>query len=265
MKKSLLLVCLLAASLTASAQFVTSGVVVDAAGNPVSGARVEAKGTDAFVTTGIDGRFTLETNRMVEKVKVRSAGHLPKKQNVSANMTIALENDNWWSRPATRYQFFVSPQVTIPSLDGKDVPFGIMVGVVKNFGAYVRYVQSKMPSTSKEFKAQESYDRADYYYWTDKKTGYQAITGGAIIRLGCPLYATVGAGYVHRKVAMQHITGDWYELPEKVHNDFYSHSGICAEVGLMMKIGHIAINGGTVLWHPEAPFFGANFGVGYVF
>lgn len=175
----------MAASLTASAQYVTTGKVVDVAGNPVSGARVEAKGTKVFVTTGVDGRFTLETTKIVEKVKVRSAGHLPKKQEVSSNMTITLKNDNWWSRPATRYQFFISPQVTIPNFKGGDVPFGVMIGVVRNIGVYARYVQSKMPDTSMELdrnnaKTSEGYtvcriptlDRqrngiSSYYRWFD--------------------------------------------------------------------------------------------------
>lgn len=259
----------MAASLTASAQYVTTGKVVDVAGNPVSGARVEAKGTKVFVTTGVDGRFTLETTKIVEKVKVRSAGHLPKKQEVSSNMTITLKNDNWWSRPATRYQFFISPQVTIPNFKGGDVPFGVMIGVVRNIGVYARYVQSKMPDTSMELdrnnaKTSEGYTvYPESQLWTDKETGYQAITGGLIIRLGCPIYATIGAGYVHRKVAMPHDTGKWYEL--KNYNKMSSYSGVGVEAGLMMKIGHVMINGSGICWNMKDGLFGANLGIGYVF
>lgn len=264
MKKYVLTLCLMAVCMTAAAQYTTTGQVVDAAGNPISGAHVEAKGTDVFVTTGVDGRFTLETTKIVRKVKVRSAGHLPKKQEVSSNMTILLENDNWWSRPATRYQFFISPQVTIPNFKGGDVPFGVMIGVVRNIGIYARYVQSKMPDTSMEFVSDEYwYNSADYQYWTDKETGYQAITGGLIIRLGCPLYATIGAGYIHRKVAMQHITGKWYELKDYKRGS--SYKGLGVEAGLMMKLGHVMINGSGICWNLKDGLFGANFGIGYVF
>lgn len=261
MKKKLLTVCLMAVCLTVSAQYVTTGQVVDKAGNPISGARVEAKGSKVFSETGIDGRFKLETPKAVEKVKVSSVGRLTKTQEVSQNMSITLKNSTWWTRPASRYQFFVSPQVTVPSLDGKDIPFGLMVGVVKNIGVYARYVQSAMPSTSAEL-----YDSGVYnIYWTDKKTGYQAITGGLILRLGSPFYLTLGGGISNRKVAMLHQTGTWYDVKGYTgHKDLY-YKGVCAEVGLMMKIGHVVINGGSTMWNTKKPCFGANFGVGYMF
>lgn len=261
MKKKLLTACLMVVCLTASAQYVTTGQVVDKAGNPISGARVEAKGSKVSSTTGIDGRFKLETPKAVEKVKVSSAGRLTKTQEVSGNMSITLENSTWWTRPATRYQFFVSPQVTLPSTDGKDIPFGLMVGVVKNIGIYARYVQSAMPSTSAELDNNDVYDP----FWTDKKTGYQAITGGLILRLGSPLYLTVGGGISNRKVAMQHQTGTWYDVKGYHSYSDLSYKGACAEVGLMMKIGHVMINGGSTMWNTKKPYFGANFGVGYMF
>jgi hypothetical protein len=234
--------------------------VVDEAGNPISGARVEAKGSKVYTMTGIDGRFRIETPRSVGKVKVRSAGRVTRTQEVSNNMSVRLVPSTWWTRPATRYQLFVGPQVTIPSLEGKDVPFGLMVGVVKNIGIYGRYVQSGMPETSAEC------DNSAYnnVFWTDRKTGYRAITGGLILRLGSPLYLTAGAGLSRRKVAMQHITGKWYEV-KKYNRNTYSYEGFCAEVGMMMKIGHVMVNGGSTMWKMDGMAFGANFGVNYVF
>lgn len=237
------------------AQQVTTGQVTDQAGNPISGARVEARGSKFFTTTGIDGRFSLETPVKIDKVRVSAAGRVTRKVDVSPNMVVTMRNSTFWTQRPVRYQFFVSPQITIPGPETKDIPLGLMAGVVKDVGLYGRFVVSGMPSTVGAVMSENN------YFWDDMKTGYQAFTGGAIVRLAGPVYLTVGGGYAKRKVAMQHQTGAWYDI------DDYggSYSGLAVELGAMMRLGHFVVNGGSTMWNTSDGFFSANFGVGYMF
>ena len=216
-------------SLGDSAQQVTTGIVTDRAGNPISGARVEGKGTNSSTLTGVDGRFSLETNVPIQKVKVTSAGKTSKVQYVSANTVVQLSDLNWWNSKPTRYRWFVSPQITFLGSASKDTPFGLAAGVVKHVGVYAKFMYSGMPST----KYSETIDYGDeaaptiassysysnfYLYGSDYKTGFMSISGGAIVRLGPPVYLMLGLGYVKRKVALQHISGEYIDYTGKQKN-----------------------------------------------
>ncbi|MBO7130000.1 MAG: carboxypeptidase regulatory-like domain-containing protein [Prevotella sp.] len=268
MNRKLILMCLLVFCLCSYAQQVTKGQVTDKAGNPISGARVEVKGTSLYTTTGIDGRFTLETPMMIDKVRVSSAGKVTKNVDVTPNMVVVMKPTSFWSEKPSKYQFFVSPQVTIPNSKISDVPFGVMVGIVKNIGLYARFVTSGQPSTDFSLSQANNgmyYSPKSNLYWTERKTGYQALTGGLIIRLGSPIYFTLGAGSVKRKVALKHLgTGKWID-DDKDNRDSHSVSGLGVEAGVMVRFGHFVINGGSTLWNMSEGYFCTNLGVGYMF
>ncbi|MBO4800322.1 MAG: carboxypeptidase regulatory-like domain-containing protein [Bacteroidaceae bacterium] len=258
----------LLASVSLQAQQVTTGVVTDKAGNPISGARVEAKGTTYFTTTGIDGRFSLESPVPFQKVKVSSPGKNPKTQYVSANTVVQLSDPTWLNSQATSYRWFVSPQVTFLGPDAKDVPFGLMAGVVKHFGAYGKFMYSGMPSTI------ESADRHDlvwnrYNFIDDYKTGFMSVTGGPVVRLAAPAYLMLGAGYARRKVALALSNGSYLEATsvnnskdEEIKTSF---SGFAAEAMLMVEYKHFTINVGSTMWSTDNSYFSFNLGVGYMF
>lgn len=270
MNRKLLILMLLLLSLGASAQQVTTGIVTDKAGNPISGARVEVKGTSLFTTTGIDGRFSLETPMRISKVRISSAGMKSENVSVSNNMTVTLKKGTLWNEQAMSYRMFVSAQGTIVNSKVSDLPLGIMVGIVKNLGAYGRFQYSGCPSTigEQDFSNYSAMGKGTHYYynpnvdmykdWTEYKTGYLSITGGGIIRLGCPIHLYVGSGYVDRKVVMRRgDTGDYYKDTNT------SISGIAFEAGLLFRMNHFVINGGSSFIGKS--IFNAHVGIGYSF
>ena len=269
MKQKILVFALLLAGMGANAQQVTKGVVTDKAGNPISGARVEVKGTSFSTTTGIDGRFSLETPMMIDKVRVSSAGRVTRKVDVTPDMVVVMRPTSYWHNPPTRYQFFAGFQLSVPNFSRGDVPMGVMVGVVKKVGLYGRFVTCGQPSTTKsmpEGSGYSYYEKAPYYYyWAEEggKTGYTAITGGLVIRLGSPIYLTLGVGYAQRKLARLHSSGEWVEMHSNYEGG--SRKGLATEAGVMIKFGHFLINAGSTCWSLKDPCFGANFGLNYMF
>lgn len=267
MRKKFFVFALLLVGMGANAQQVTKGSVTDKAGNPISGARVEVKGTSYFATTGIDGRFSLETPMMIDKVRVSSAGRVTQKVDVTPDMVVVMRPTSYWHNPPTKYQFFAGFQLSVPNFGRKDVPMGVMVGVVKKVGLYGRFVTCGQPSTTLTLPDVNTYGYPSAYYWAENggKTGYTAITGGLIIRLGSPIYFTLGAGYVQRKVARLHSTGEWVEMPYDTFKGA-SRKGLAAEAGIMVKFGHFLINAGSTCWSLKDPIcFGANLGLNYMF
>ena len=270
MNKKLLTFVLSLMTLGASAQQVTSGIVTDKAGNPISGARVEAKGTKYYTMTGIDGRFSLETPTVVKKVNVSSVGcATQKKIEVTPNMSVVMLPENAWGRKPTKWKPLVTVQATIPGPHSKDVPLGAMVGIVKSVGFYGRAVFSSMPGSVGTI---ESVPESTYYFTNNNyllkstyKTGYQAFTGGFIFRLGAPVYLTLGGGCYKREVAVEHYNGGFL----KVGKD--SGKGAAAELGLMLKFGHVLVTGGATTWigqnenDSDHSCVAANFGIGYIF
>lgn len=269
MKKKILILALLLVNLGIKAQQLTKGVVTDKAGNPISGARVEVKGTSFSTTTGIDGRFSLETPMMIDKVRVSSAGRVTQKVDVTPNMVVVMRPTSYWHNPPTRYQFFVGVQASVPSFKRGEVAFGAMAGVVKKVGLYARFVTCGQPSTTMTMLDDSS---ASGYYWAEKgvKAGYTAVTGGLIVRLGSPIYFTLGAGYVQRKFARLHSSGEWVELNSRDYSGLQSYKGIASEAGVMVKFGHFLVNGGcTVSGFNRSGHYrfclATNFGLNYMF
>ena len=257
-------------SLGASAQQVTTGIVTDKAGNPISGARVEVKGTNFYTITSIDGRFSLETPVIINKVHISSAGMKSVDTNVRSNMTVVLKEATRWNEQATYYRFFVSAQGTVVSSKMSDFPIGVMVGMVKDFGVYGRFQYSSCPSNdgvmdftnhAVQGKAYHHYSSTYvnmYHDWTEYNTGYMSITGGVIFRLGSPLHLYVGTGYVDRKVVVK--DGDTGKIYKDTNT---SISGMPIEAGLMLRLGHVVVNGGSSLIGKGK--FNAHFGIGYSF
>lgn len=257
-------------SLGASAQQVTTGIVTDRAGNPISGARVEVSGTNFYTMTSIDGRFSLETPVIINKVHISSAGMKSVDMNVRSNMTVVLKEATRWNEQATYYHFFVSAQGTIVNSKMSDFPIGVMVGTVKDVGVYGRFQYSGCPSDDGEmdFTNYAYSGKGNHYFysnkvnmyhnWTEYNTGYVSITGGVIFRLGSPLHLYIGTGYVNRKVVVK--DGDTGMIYKDTNT---SISGTPLEAGLMFRMGHLMVNGGSSLIGKG--IFNAHFGIGYSF
>ena len=277
MKIKLLTFVLSLMAIGASAQQVTTGQVVDKAGNPISGARVEAKGkVKSYATTGIDGRFSLETPVPIKKVQVSSLKCQTQKVDITPNMTVIMSPETFWNRKPSKFSPFAMLQATVPGPDSKGIPFGVMGGMVKTVGFYGRIMLQSMPSTDDKVDMIKSVDHQTFVdkgnnillLGDDYKTGYQAFTAGMVLNLGGPMYFTLGAGVWKRKVAVEHVSGKYLEI------DNLTHTGPTVEAGLMVKFGsHVLINGGSSCLFgmktpdhgDDATCFTANFGIGYMF
>ncbi len=252
MKRQLFLISILFTFvLCVNAQYVTSGKVIDEKGDPVSGAKVRAIGSTRTTETGVDGSFTLETTIPIKRVEASSLGKTSATQMVDEKYTIiTLEKRNWWNTSQDRYQWFVCAEGAFLSTDSKDFPFGLMIGLVKQYGFYIRGMFSGLPSS------EAKWDGNSTFYSTGKlKTGYMSVTAGGMIRLGCPIYLYAGAGWQKRVVTVEHLSGKYYENEEK------TKSGIAIDAGAMLHVSSFIINVGTTLGCKAS----VHFGLGYKF
>lgn len=173
---------------------------------------------------------------------------------------------NWWNTPPEKWQFFAGADVAFPETGMKNLAYGINVGYVKNFGGYAHILFNGSPKVKdNKFGVTSTYDMADYYFMTNKYAHtYQAIMAGGMLRLWCPLYLHVGAGYVREQIAYQHMNGDWITIGEASERDYdgYDSDGIGIEAGLSLRINNILINSNVILAYGG---FVPSFGLSYCF
>lgn len=259
MKKLFLLTGLLMASLIASAQQVVSGTVTDKDGNPIPGAKVEIVGSTESCITELDGTYSIETTAPAKKVRVQYAGMQTAVKKIKPDMVVELSNTNWWNAKPDKYRWLLSVQGAFPEAGVSNPSLGLMVGRVKNIGWYVKGVYSPRESTE------------DTYYGSKWLTGKDdrslwAATGGVIARLGCPIHIYAGLGYADRQIAWETFGGEWYKVNGKeIDYDLYSYDGLAIEAGIMIKIGRITLNAGTLTTQNSEGNFVGNFGIGYCF
>ena len=98
MRKYLLLIILVLASFLGTAQTKISGVVADAAGDPIPFANVVFVGSTEGTITNENGRFYLESNDTYTLVRVSFVGYTAKditlSQRVNYDMQISLEEES---------------------------------------------------------------------------------------------------------------------------------------------------------------------------
>jgi len=270
-RKLILMSMLLSFVLCAQAQYVTSGRVLDQHGNPISGATVLGKGTSRSVTTGIDGSFSLESNIPVKRLEVSYMGKQSKSQSVSKRNAYTIvtlkERNEWWPVKPDGYHWFANLQVGLLSKHSKDVPIGVMGGMVKYIGFFAKVMYTGLPSTE---------TGAGAGYTGNYKTGYFSAVAGPVVRLFSPIHLYAGVGYVNRKIAYEASDNKYYKINYGTNYKFsntYSHymdgecsySGLQLEGGLLINIKHIVVNGGISFGGHELGDRSVHFGVGYMF
>lgn len=240
MRKLFLLIGLLMTSLIVSAQQTVSGTVIDNEGNPIPGAKVEIVGSTEMCITELDGTYRIETLVPAKKVKVQYAGMRTAVKKITPDMVVELSNTNWWNAKPDKYRWLLSLQGAFPEWGLFNPSLGLMVGRVKNIGWYVKGVYSPRKSTDGE--------SSGYYAWTtgDENRSFGAITGGVIVRLGCPIYFYGGMGYANRQIAWELVDGSWIEIDGE--RNFYSYERCAIEAGTMIELGiNLTINIGTMM------------------
>lgn len=124
----------------------------------------------------------------------------------------------------------------------EQMSYGLMVGIVKRTGGYVK-VKTDFGSVSSDFEKDGA--EANYWYTGSEKCSRFAITGGLLQRLGKMIYLYVGGGYGMRNYAKE-IAGEaegmekpWVKLTDK------SYKGFEAELGCIVRFGGVAVSAGV--------------------
>lgn len=270
--KHLLFLLVVLFTAQAEAQNVYNGKVRDKAGLPVSGATVRGKGLMNSTTTNMDGSFSLETTLPIKKIEASYPGKRITTASIRSKgevIDITLKNPSWFvSYKPNHYRLFVNAQMAMLETGHELGPsLGLMVGYVKNWGVYGRFTYGSTPSIVGEIPT--TYYNGNHYYNTkffntyssrysgslSRKDGYSCFAGGGMRRIVRTLHLYAGIAYQNYTAAYERYDGGWYKYLED------SFSGVAFDGGLMLHIGHVAINGGITYGEKGC----GHFGIGYAF
>lgn len=242
---------------TVSAQNVVTGKVTDKTGNPVAGAKVaNTQGTEQ-VTTGPDGKFTIESAQPISKLKFEYMGMKTTKQKAENGMNVMMSDAHSLSAAPDHYKWFGAVQMAFADTDPFKPSFGLMLGMVKEAGWYVKGVYRKQQSTDHEYYYDEYMSNSLYSTTGDKKPSYMSFTAGGVLRLLSPLHVYGGAGYYKHKVAEELTNGEYVEYKTD------SGDGVALDLGLFYDFKYFMINAGITVNVGNGT--AGNVGIGYVF
>lgn len=124
---------------------------------------------------------------------------------------------------------------------GTTTSYGIMVGIVKKVGGYVKAKYNfKNQVTDGECTSDGLNASGSELWFSGNAVGSRlAVTGGLMIRMAKPLYLYVGGGYGYKKLAWETVDGRWIENTDE------TYTGIEAETGLVLRAKNIAFSAGV--------------------
>ena len=149
---------------------------------------------------------------------------------------------------------------------GSSISYGLMVGVVKKFGWYLKAKYNfKNQETSEETTNAGENAQGTPMWFTGETIGSRlAITTGAMYRLSNPLYVYAGAGYGYKKLAWEMADGEVGTSSDKwAENVDETCSGIEADLGLVLRAKNFAISAG--IQSISFKYFEATVGIGIMF
>lgn len=274
MKKTILaFLTLLGTLLPAAAQETVTGKVVDKKGNPIPGVWIEIPNSPDHTISDLDGTFTItHSNPYRKKLEASFAGMGNKKVKIKDGMIIKMKETPNWKQAPQDWNWFIQAIVASPtSLDGmvystdhrnpNKLAYGLMVGRVKKWGYYVKGVTNFLSSKD----CNGYYDSSDGFI--EKQTyEYWSATAGGMLRLGCPLYLYLGAGYAKYQYKVKTLDGDWYES----ESGYQNKNDLVMDLGFLLRIKRVTISLGTTAapWsqnHGGDFVAAANLGIGYSF
>ncbi len=268
MKKLIaMLVTVLCAAPALLAQETVSGVVVDKKGNPLPGVKIEIPGSQDWTVSDLDGTFTItRPNYYVKKLSAQYAGMGSRKVKIKDGMRIKMKEEKMWKRVPDKWSTFIEAIVGVPNSPVSDLSdnlaYGLMIGRVKQFGYYVKGMTNTFGVSDKG-----EWSRDTQGFIDKQKATYWSVTGGGMVRLGCPLHLYLGLGYADYHYYLRDLSGDWYSYPDG------TVTGMVIDMGLMFKIKRVTlslglINGNILLqekFHKTHANFCGNLGIGYSF
>ena len=292
--RTIILSCILVLmGFSAYAQDAVRGKVVDKHGNPIPGVKLEIKGGQDSVFSGLDGTFILSPSVTHGSLEAYYSGMIPARTRISKDMTVTMRPENWWNREPYRHSFFISLQTGV-RMDAFGTPtapsLGIMFGTVKRWGWYIRALtwldgyDRIAPGSNGYVNGDESV--APGYWWTTGRTkkNHTVLTAGAIARLGCALHLYFGAGLALTQDLHELADGSWvgtepymtyspnnYQTWEDVEPG-EAKGAVVVDLGLMLRIDFVTVNVGTsYLGNVDMPNpnlsgnWTLNAGVGFIF
>lgn len=265
--KLLVIAILLPVCTSAFAQNVVKGKVVDNNGSPVVGTRITIEATGESVSTDFNGNFEIEAEPG-SKIVADCVGMQEKKAVLVDGIVITLTRTTIWNRKPNKYEGLISLQCGSVLNPSKIPSFGLMGGVVKQFGGYAKIllsadmVMGKVAECDVDASTSLFTDGIASDYWTTGKTftAFCFVSGGLIARLGCPLYGYVGGGYCKLEHGAELCADESGDVHWASVNKI---SGLALDMGLMFKVGPITVNAGAGL--PVGSDIFANFGLGFMF
>lgn len=149
---------------------------------------------------------------------------------------------------------------------GSTTSFGLMVGVVKKTGWYLK--------AKYDFKSQETIAECDgegndlsgipMWFTGETATSRMAITTGLMHRLAKSFYLYWGAGYGYKKLAWEMAEGESGTNSDKwAENSDESYNGVEADLGLVLRTGNVAFTAGVQ--SNSFKYFEATVGIGIMF
>lgn len=273
MMKKLIFTALFVAgmSCTVWAQRVVDGKVVDRNGAPIPGVRVEAKNGGETTLTAFDGSFHLETQQPLHRIGVDYVGMQSKSvKPATSPMTIVMAKTNIWNRKPLKPTWIVSLQGGFPESKSMQPSVGLMFGRFHRFGWYAKGLF--WPSKKADLEASEygyTLEDGEYktfnpipeeYWWTTgkMKKSYSSVVAGGIADVWQALHVYVGVGCGWRDVSYE-IAGGRYVKSES------SYSSFVGDLGLLVRLGRVAVNGGVQVAFASEAYCIGNVGVGICF
>ena len=149
---------------------------------------------------------------------------------------------------------------------GSTISYGLMVGVVKKWGWYLK--------AKYDFKSQETEAKCTslgtnpqgtpMWFTGETASSRMAITTGVMRRIAKPLYLYVGAGYGYKKLAWEMAQGEVGTSSDKwAENTDETFTGVEADLGLVLRTGNVAFTAG--LQSNSFKYFEATVGIGIMF
>ena len=149
---------------------------------------------------------------------------------------------------------------------GSTLSYGLMVGVVKKWGWYLK---AKYDFKNQETIAECTNDGNNasgtpMWFTGETASSRLAVTTGVMRRVAKPLYLYLGAGYGYKKLAWEMAEGESGTHSDKwAENTDESCNGVEADLGLVLRTKNFAISAG--IQSNSFKYFEATVGVGIMF
>lgn len=149
---------------------------------------------------------------------------------------------------------------------GSSISYGLMVGVVKKWGWYLKakYDFKNQETSGECTSAGTDLQGTPMWFTGETASSRLAITTGAMLRVAKPLYLYMGAGYGYKKLAWEMAEGEAGTHSDRwAENKDETATGVEADLGLVFRAKNFAFTAGVQ--SNSFKYFEATVGLGIMF